>query len=480
MPQKLKDKDKSDGTGKSDGLVRGATNTEADDDEDDEIEALIEADGSGDCEDNPKGVKLAVGQMSCGEVAGGKFSSKDGKKAGKRGLCEKSNLAKGNNGNRRRDGMAIEENCKKSCGLCGLGDGGGSGGGGSDSDSGSESKSKSKDKRRKSKSKRRKSESGSSSESESQSSLLEIVEDKDKSVGTGKSKGLMRMATNTQADDEDDEDKDKDKSDGTGKSDGLVRGATNTEADDDEDDEIEALIEADGSADCEDNPNGVTLEGGQMSCEDVAGAKFSKKDGKKAGKRGMCQKSNLLKGKGDRRRDGMKIEENCKKSCGLCGLEGGGGRRRKDSGGGRRRKDSGGERRRKDSGGEAGGGGGCKPGMIRRGGKNVVVKTGSNSRSQCEADCKANSECVAFDYTTNEQSDSCRGVKEVQGDKDPRWGKNDDGREVCIMGSGGGSGGTSKGKGSSGGGSSGNGSGGEGGGGGGCKPGLIRRGGKNV
>merc|ERR1719353_1789359 len=194
----------------------------------------------------------------------------------------------------------------------------------------------------------------------------------------------------------------------------------------------------------------------------------------------MCQKSNLLKGKGDRRRDGMKIEENCKKSCGLCGLEGGGGRRRKDSGGGRRRKDSGGERRRKDSGGEAGGGGGCKPGMIRRGGKNVVVKTGSNSRSQCEADCKANSECVAFDYTTNEQSDSCRGVKEVQGDKDPRWGKNDDGREVCIMGSGGGSGGTSKGKGSSGGGSSGNGSGGEGGGGGGCKPGLIRRGGKNV
>jgi hypothetical protein len=231
MPQKLKDKDKSDGTGKSDGLVRGATNTEADDDEDDEIEALIEADGSGDCEDNPNGVTLDAGQMSCEKVAGGKFSSKDGKKAGKRGMCEKSNLAKGNNRNRRRDGMAIEENCKKSCGLCGLGGGGGSGGGGSDPDS--ESESKGKGKGRKSKSKRRKSESGSSpesesesgssSESESESSLLEIVEDKDKSVGTGKSKGLMRMATNTQADDEDDEDKDKDKSDGTGKSKGLMR-----------------------------------------------------------------------------------------------------------------------------------------------------------------------------------------------------------------------------------------------------------------
>jgi hypothetical protein len=255
MPQKLKVKDKSDGTGKSDGLARRATNTEADDDEDDEIEALIEADGSGDCEDNPNGVTLDGGQMSCEQVAGGKFSSKDGKKAGKRGMCEKSNLAKGNSSPRRRDGKKIEENCKQSCGLCGLGGGGGSGGGGSDSDSGSESESKrrkSKSKRRKSKSttkkgrksKRRKSESGSSSESESESkskrsksesgsssesepesesSLLEIVEDKDKSVGTGKSEGLMRMATNTQADDEDDENKDEDKSDGTGKSKGLMR-----------------------------------------------------------------------------------------------------------------------------------------------------------------------------------------------------------------------------------------------------------------
>jgi hypothetical protein len=231
MPQKLKDKDKSDGTGKSDGLVRRATNTEADDDEDDEIEALIEADGSGDCEDNPNGVTLDVGQMSCEQVAGGKFSSKDGKEAGKRGMCEKSNLAKGNSNPRRRDGKKIEENCKQSCGLCGLGGGGGSGGGGSDPDS--ESESKGKGKGRKSKSKRRKSESGSSpesesesgssSESESESSLLEIVEDKDKSVGTGKSEGLMRMATNTQADDEDDENKDEDKSDGTGKSKGLMR-----------------------------------------------------------------------------------------------------------------------------------------------------------------------------------------------------------------------------------------------------------------
>merc|ERR1719353_1409788 len=240
-----KDKDKSDGTGKSDGFVRRATSTEADDDEDDEIEALIEADGSGDCEDNPKGVTLAAGQMSCEEVAGGKFSSKDGKKAGKRGLCEKSNLAKGNNRNRRRDGMAIEENCKKSCGLCGLGGGGGSGGGGSDSDSGSESKSKSKSKGRKSKSKRRKSESGSSSESESESSLLEIVEDKDKSDGTGKSDGLVRRATNTEADDEDDEDKDKDKSDGTGKSKGLMRSIRKAKANK----VIEASVLSDGYGD---------------------------------------------------------------------------------------------------------------------------------------------------------------------------------------------------------------------------------------